>query len=504
MSRTARMGVPQACPRGLRKRAAGTYLRSMMLAGWLTAATGIALASGPVAETADLASERSIRSVVAVFAPERTNQYVLDIEAAMARAQAEHGAIPRTAAAEISRKADVRYAPLEKIQEERKRVRHRMVALINVWRDALDESARQYVHYGATTVDIYDTALTLQLRRSALILIGRLRGIESIMIRMARDHEDTVMAGRTLGQHALPITFGKKVSTWLAENRRNIERLKHVLAELEQSAILKGAVGTYAGLGDRAIAIEKTFASELGLKVPYPDDWHGARDVYANYALTLALISRSYADIGQELFLLQSTDIGETDEPRAPQAVSSSSMAQKVNPNKSEILIQGGRIIPRLAEIVLDDVVNFFERDNTSGPDAVLQDISIKSESNLKTAKALLDQLVVHRDVMRANLNRTHGFIMAQRVAFALSGKLGKENADKLVHGIIHKALDEKIAFKPALLADPTVAKLLSAAEIDELLKPEGYLGRAHEEVEAVIAHVERLRKTDPGHRGDG
>ena len=266
-------------------------LQSVMLAGWLTVGAAAALASVP-ADADDLAAERDIDSVEAVFDPDRTNQYVLDIEAAIARAQAAYGTIPRAAADEITRKASVQYAPLDEITAERKIVHHRMVALINVWRESLDPSARQYVHYGATTVDIYDTALTLQLRRSSLILIGRMREIETVLIKMARANQDAVMAGRTFGQHALPITFGKKASTWLAENRRNIERLKYVLAELEQSAILKGAVGTYAGLGEHAIDIEKTFAKEMGLRPPYPDDWHGSRDVYANYALTLSLISK--------------------------------------------------------------------------------------------------------------------------------------------------------------------------------------------------------------------
>ncbi len=481
---------------GQSKRAGRKLLQTLLLTGWLTVGAATTLASTP--DTEDLENEPNISSVAAVFAPNRTNQYVLDIEAALARAQAAHGDIPQAAADEISRKASVRYAPLDEIAAERKRVHHRMVALINVWRELIDESARQYVHYGATTVDIYDTALTLQLRRSALILIRRLRGIETILIKMAQDNQDAVMPGRTLGQHALPITFGKKASTWLAENRRNIERLKYVLGELERSAILKGAVGTYAGLGEHAIDIEKTFAKELGLQPPYPDDWHGSRDVYANYALTLALISRSFADIGQELFLLQSTDIGETDEPRSANSVSSSSMAQKINPYKSEILIQGGRIIPRFAEVVLDDVVNFFERDNTSGPDTVLMEISVKSESNLKTAKVLLGQLVVNRDAMRENLNKTKGFIMAQRVAFALSPALGKEDADDLVRAIIRKAMESNKDFRAALLEDPTVSKLLTPAKVDELLKPEGYLGLAQEEVNAVIAHVEALRQTDP------
>jgi adenylosuccinate lyase len=469
----------------------------LVLAGWLTAGAVAAPASAP-AHAADLSTKHDIGSVEAVFDPDQTNQYVLDIESALARAQAAHGAIPQAAADEITRKASVRFAPRDKIAAERKIVHHRMVALINVWRASLDTSARQYVHYGATTVDIYDTALTLQLRRSAIILIGRLRQIETIMINMARANQDTIMPGRTLGQHALPITFGKKVSTWLAGNRRNIERLKVALSELEQSAIAKGAVGTYAGLGEHAIDIEKSFAKELGLRTPYPDDWHGSRDVYANYALTLALISKSLGNIGQELFLLQTTDIGETDERRDPSSVSSSSMAQKMNPNKSERLIQGARSIPRLAEIVLDDVVNFFERDNTSGPDAVLREISIKSESNVKTAKALLEHLEVNRAVMRENLERTRGFIMAQRVAFALSPALGKDQADKLVHAIILQAIENKVAFRPALLGDPVVSKLLSPADIDKLLQPEGYLGLAQDEVNAVIAHVEAQRRTDP------
>ncbi len=497
-TRIYRIQPPIGISHAPREPAGRKLLRSLLLAGFLTASAATALASAPSYADDQGARDDEIGSVKAVFDPDQTNQYVLDIESALARAQAAHGAIPQAAADEITRKAKIRFAPLDKIAAERKIVHHRMVALINVWRRSIDESARQYVHYGATTVDIYDTALTLQLRQSAILLIGRLRGIETILIKLARANQDAVMAGRTLGQHALPITFGKKVSTWLGENRRNIERLKYVLAELEQSAILKGAVGTYAGLGEHAMEIEKTFAEELGLRPPYPDDWHGSRDVYANYALTLSLISKSYGDIGQELFLLQTTDIGETDEPRSPTSISSSSMAQKVNPNKSEKLIQGARIISRLAEVVLDDVVNFFERDNTSGPDAILKEISIELESNLKTAKALLGHLQVNRAAMRRNLERTKGFIMAQRVAFALSPALGKDEADKLIHGIIMRAKERNDAFRPALLADPVVSKLLSPAEVDKLLQPEGYLGLAPDEVNAVIAHVEALRQTDP------
>lgn len=455
-------------------------------------------ATSLLAAAEDTGSDQPATSVKAVFDDDQTNQYVLDIEAALARAQAAHGAIPKSAAEEITRKARIRFAPHDEIAAESMIVEHRMVALLNVWRRSLAPEARQYAHYGATTVDIYDTALTLQLRESTAILIRRMRQIESILIKLARANQDAVMPGRTLGQHALPITFGKKASTWVGENRRNIERLKLVLAELSQSAILKGAVGTYAGLGDKAIEIEHAFAKELGLPTPYPDDWHGSRDVYANYALTLSLISRSFGDIGQEIFLLQMTDINEVDEHRDAGSVSSSSMAQKVNPRRSEMLIQAARVIPRLAEVVLDDVVNFFERDNTSGPNAVLEEISIKTEEDLKNAHRLLEDLDVNRDAMRADLERSKGLIMAQRVAFALSPTLGKDEADKLVHDIARRVYDQGIDFRRALLDDPTVAKLFTAEEIDRLMQPSGYLGRSADEIEAVIAHAEALRRADP------
>lgn len=477
-------------------------MRSLLGVGALI---GVLASAPPPATAADLPHVTATdevraapKSVQAVFAAEQTNQYVLDIEAAMARAQAAHGAIPQSAADAITRKADIRFAPTEEINKERDVVQHRMVALLNVWRRAIDPDARQYVHYGATTVDIYDTALALQLRRATVLIIEDLRDIEAILIKAALDYQDAIMPGRTLGQHALPITFGKKISTWIGENRRNIERLKLILGELDQSAILKGAVGTYAGLGNGAIEIEQTFAKKLGLSRPYPDDWHASRDVFASYALTLALVSKLYGNIGQELFLLQMTDIGETEEHRKSTAISSSSMAQKVNPSKSETLIHAARTIPRLAEVVLDDVVNFFERDSTVGPNAVLEEISVETEANLRAARRLLETLQVNRAAMRENLNKTKGLIMAQRLAFALSPKIGKEAADERLHAIAQHALQTNVDFRTALLQDSTISKLLSAKELDELLQPEGYVGLAREEVAAVIAHVEALRQSDP------
>ena len=179
------------------------------------------------------------KTVKQVFDPQSKNQIVLDVEAALARTQASQGIIPQWAAQEISAKADIRFAPIDEIALEYKRVNHRMVALLNVWTRSMDNGAGEFVHFGATTVDIYDTALILQLKQAALLLIEDLREIELSMITLAKRHRDTPMIGRTLGQHALPITFGKKVSTWLGENRRNIERLQQVLGEMDPKVAKK-------------------------------------------------------------------------------------------------------------------------------------------------------------------------------------------------------------------------------------------------------------------------
>jgi adenylosuccinate lyase len=437
-------------------------------------------------------------TITAIFSEAQRIQYILDIEAAMARAQAAHGYIPQAAADEITAKADVKFATPEDVAKEDAIVRHGMVAILNVWRRSVDPVAASYIHFGATTVDVYDTTIALQLRASSRRFLSAMRDIETVLIKMADDHKATAMAGRTLGQHALPITFGKKVSTWVGENRRNIERLKFVLAQLDRSAILKGAVGTYAGLGAKAIEVERDFAKELGFAPPYADDWHGTRDVFADYAVTLALISKSMGRIGQELFLLQSTDIGETIETRKDTAVSSSSMPHKSNPRKSEKLMQSARLIPRLAEVILDDVINFFERDNVSGTRGVLEELSVETEDMLKTANQLLSTLQVEAGAMRANLGKTGDLMMAQRIGLALTDKIGKDKADELLRKLVKTAFEANTSFRAGLIADPIVSKHLSQARIDELLDPLGYLGLSAEMVDAVSEQARAQRKTDP------
>ncbi len=401
------------------------------------------------------------KDIAYIYSYDNTNQIVMNIEAALARAQASQGIIPGWAAEEITKKAEVRYMPKTEVDAENEFVRHRLVSRLNVWKRSLDNGAEEYLHYGATTVDIFDTVLVLQIKASLGILIDDLIEIENLLLKLTKDNIETYMAGRTIGQHALPITFGKKTSTWLAENRRNIERLKAVEEKINRSVILKGAVGTYLGLGPKGIETELLMSQELGLGTPYIADWHGVRDVFAEYALTLALISKSFGRIGDELTLLQ--------------------------------IVNFSRIIPRQSEIILDDMVNSFERDQPRS-DETLKDISITAELMTNTAIRLLNELEVNKDVMRKNLNITNGLILSQRVTYFLADIIGKDTAESMIHDIAMKAIAENISLSDAIKNDKVASQYFTDQDLKNLLDPETYIGLAIEQVEIIVNQIESNR----------
>ena len=428
-----------------------------------------------------------------IFKVNYKNQLFMDVEVALAEAQSELGIIPSWAANEISSKADIKYLSQKDIDKEHKLVRHTLVARLNVWKRSIDKDAAEYLHYGATTVDIWDTVLVLQIKDSIDLLIDDLLEIEDYLLTLTKDNLYTYMPGRTLGQHALPITFGKKTSTWLAENRRNIERLEHVQSKINKSGILKGAVGSYLGLGTQAIETEKLMMINLGLDEPSKDDWHGIRDVFAEYALTLAIISKSYGRIGNELTLLQMTELGETEEYLGSRSVGSSTMPQKKNPRGPGDLLEYSRIIPRLSEIVLDDMINSFERDGEKSDDELKQ-ISIVTEQMLDRAKPLLKELKVNKQKMRDNLDLTNGLILSQRLTFYLADKIGKDTANELMHDVAKYALENNLTLEEAAIQNSIISKNITKSELKNILNPETYIGLAVKQAQLIIEDIENKR----------
>lgn len=433
------------------------------------------------------------QTVEAVFAQRETNRLVMKVEAALAQAQAELGIISRAAADEIARTATPEYAPEDALAAEYDVVRHRMVALLNVWRRSLSPEASDALHLGATTVDIYDTVMILQLRRAIELQRARLLEAETAMLALAAEHRDTPMIGRTLGQHALPITFGKKVAVWAGGNRRSIERLDAVYCRLGRLGVMRGAVGTHLGLGPQGAQIEQRTAAALGLGPVSAADWHGMRDVFGEYAAAQAIMARVNAGIGQEVFMLQLTDIGEVSERRSGSAVSSSSMPHKSNPNRSESLMHLGRVIPAQASIILDDIANLFERDNTSRPNTVLEELSKQGFESAEDLTGLIRRLEVDRQRMARNLELTDGMIMAQRIVLTVQDDLGKEHAEDLVAAAARASQANGTSFRQELLADEELAPLLRG-QIDELLDYRSYLGDAVGQVSRTIAELEGSR----------
>ena len=430
-----------------------------------------------------------------IFTESQSTQFILDIEAALARAEAGLGVIPQRAADEITGKAQVKYISTKALAEETKKVDHPLVALINVWAKEMVGDAGEYIHFGATTMDIYDTMYILQLRASAKSMLKDMREIEDAMLDLARKHKSTPMIGRTLGQHALPITFGLKVGAWAAENRRNMERLKDWLKRTN-TGILSGAVGTYAGLGEKGLEIEALTMKELGLAPPDAADWHGSRDKYAEFGNVMASIGMTFQKIGQEIFLLQSTDIGEVEEYEI-MAVGSSTMPHKRNPNQSRNLIILSRKIRRNAEVLLDWMVSIHERDQISSA-GELKEICLNTDRLLKSAKSLLKNLVVKPDAMLANLGKTKGLIMAEEMMFVLGKKIGKHTAHEEVRQVAMEAFKKGVTFKEALLSHPEIARNLNQEELDSLLDPTKYIGLAPRAVDRLIEETQKFRATDP------
>jgi adenylosuccinate lyase len=233
---------------------------------------------------------------------------------------------------------------------------------------------------------------------------------------------------------------------------------------------------------------------KLGLDEPSKDDWHGIRDVFAEYALTLAIISKSFGRIGNELTLLQMTEIGETEEYLGSKSIGSSTMPQKKNPRGPGSLIEYSRVIPRLSEIVLDDMINSFERDGQKSDDE-LKLISIESEKMINRAKPLLRELKVNKKKMRENLDITNGLILSQRLTFYLADKIGKDTANDLIHNVAKYALEKNISLEEAAMNDETIKKYITEDVLLNLLNPETYTGLAADQAQLIIDDIESKRK---------
>jgi adenylosuccinate lyase len=427
----------------------------------------------------------------AVFDDIALLQKWLDYEAALARAQAKLGMFPQSAADEITRQAQASLMDTDAIKAGIDKTVHPLVSMIWQLSNRCTGDAGRYVHWGATTQDVMDTAIVLQLRDAIALFETTLDELSATMTTLARTYRDTPIAGRTHGQQALPTTFGAKVAVWLAELRRGRERLAQAKPRILVGQF-GGAVGTLAGLGESkvdALAVQAAMMDELGLAAA-PIAWHTSRDSIVEYALLVCAWAALMGRIAHEIIDLQKQEFGELEEPFERGKVGSSTMPHKRNPMLCEAVLTLARLTREKAATAMDTLVyNEHERDWASFQMewAYLPELSVMAHGALELMLRILRGLIVYPDRMRRNLDVTDGLLLAERVMFALGEHIGRQAAHDVVYECAMHAIEHRLAFADVLADDARVTAHLTGEQIAALLDPAAYTGLAAQFVDRVL-----------------
>jgi 3-carboxy-cis,cis-muconate cycloisomerase len=422
----------------------------------------------------------------AVFCDEAAVHRYVEVEVALAAAEARIGVIPQEAATAIRQGARPETIDLDRLKAETDVVGYPIVGVVHQLAKQVGEAGR-YVHWGATTQDIMDTATVLQIREALALIDGDLTAIEAALAGLAAKHRSTVMAGRTHLQHALPVTFGYKAAIWLTMVRRHRQRL----AELRPRVLVgqfAGAAGTLASLGDKGLAVQDALMDELSLGRPEAP-WHVARDGFAEAVTFLGLVTGSLGKIATDVMLLMQTEVAEAFEPFVQGRGSSSTMPQKRNPISCELILAAAKVVRSQVGLMLDAMLADHER--ATGPWQLewvaLPQAFLAASSALHQSRFMLEGLIVDAGRMRRNLDLTGGLIVAEAVMMALAHHVGRGAAHDLVYGACRAALDKGTILLAELERLPEVTRHLDGNKLAELTDPVNYLGSAPAMIDRVV-----------------
>lgn len=413
----------------------------------------------------------SLPRMRAIWSEENKFQKWLEVEIAACEAEAKLGVIPKDALAEIKKKASFDVKRISQIEEE---VQHDVIAFLTVVSEKVGPAAK-YIHYGMTSSDVVDTALSLQLKEAADLLIEAAGKLVRLLKSRAKEFKKTVMIGRTHGVHAEPITFGLKLLLWSFEMERNLERLKRAKEVISYGKI-SGAVGTYANVDPR---VEEEVCQKLGLKPAEVSNQILQRDRHAEYLSALAITASSLEKFATEIRGLQRTEILEVEEPFGKGQKGSSAMPHKKNPIICERICGLARVVRANALASYEDISLWHERDisHSSVERIILPGSTILLDYMLKVFIDVVEGLQVYPDNMKKNLQITQGLIYSQRVLLALVEKgFSREEAYRLVQQSAMRVWAGEGHLKELLLGDAKVKKCLSPREIDELFDTGYYL----------------------------
>ena len=424
-----------------------------------------------------------------LWSDEATLQAWLTVEAALARVQAALGLIPEEAAQVITAQAHAGAFDTARLAQDIAFAQHPLVPVLQQLQARCGEPAAGYLHWGATTQNIFDTACALQMRDTHQLLQRDLDAAMAALATLARAHRATPMAGRTHGQHALPMSFGFKLAGWIDELVRDRARLQQRLSA-SFPACMGGAIGTFAAMGAQGRAVEIRLAAELGLQ-PAGLPMRSSFDRACDYVQALGLLAGTAQKIALELIFLQRTEIGEVSESFHLGKVGSSTMAHKRNPSTAQLLAALSRQLRLRVPAALDAVVRMDEGDasSTNVMDTLLPEVAILGASVAATLRRLAEGLQVHPDAMRRNLDLTGGLIASEAVMMKLTQRMGRHQAHHLLYEAAQQAQTEGRPFRQVLAEHAGVDGALPA-ELQQALEPSAYLGESAAITDEVLARL--------------
>lgn len=422
-----------------------------------------------------------------IFGPERTIQTQMDVEAALARVQARLGVIPQEACDEINRKAHVELIDEAEYRHQYAVTNHPLMCLIRTYAAICEGNAGEYIHYGATTQDIIDTATMLQLKQAYELIQEKAQKLRDRIGQLARENRDLIMIGRTNDQQALPITLGFKMATWADELDRSIERLAASKERIFVGTFF-GAAGTLASLEDKGLAIQQGLMKELGLG----DSrimWFTSRDRLVELVSNLCILTGTLGRIANEVYNGQRSEVNELSEGFAPGKVGSSTMPHKRNP-----FIPGEVIsYSRLCRSTMMDALASMEGTNERDVRTIGLEVEYESRSCILTDAALdrcillMRDLEIHKNGIQRNLDLLGGLIYAEPLMMHLAKTIGRLEGHEVVYDLAQKAISENIDFRTLLLNDPRTSAALTEEDLNRIMDPSHYIGLSTYFVDTIV-----------------
>jgi adenylosuccinate lyase len=432
--------------------------------------------------------------ISSLFTEDKKLENWLKIEAVLAKIHAQLGNIPKEAADEIEKKANLNHVKLNRVQEIDQEIHHDLMAMVRALSEQCKGDAGKFVHLGATSYDIEDTAIALQLREALLYIRVSLKSFLKELIKIMEDRKELICIGRTHGQHAIPTTYGMRFGVWAYEIDRQLDRLESALERISYGK-MSGAVGTMASFGEKGIELQSLVMKELGINPALITNQVIQRDSHAEVIFLTSLIGQSLAKMARQFRILQRNEVAEMFEPFKESQVGSSTMPHKRNPHKSERICSLARILKSNVIVALDNVILEDERDLTNsanervifGENFILLDFILQQMINILRG-AVFDERRIEE-----NLNLTKGACLSEKVMVELVKRgIGRQEGHEILRKAAIKSRTENRFIKDLILENDEINAKFTEYEISELLDPHKYIGSAVLQVETLINYLKK------------